>query len=171
MTPEDLRTELERLHLSSYAWALQCCRRRPDEAEEVLQEVYLMALDGRARFDGRSSTKTWLFGVIRLTARQLYSRRWRRSLLLERWHITTPAPSLAPDPELLSAQAQHSQKLRDALTHLPRRQRELVHLVFYQDLTIEEAALTLGISLGSARTHFERGKQRLRGFLGAIEQL
>ena len=42
-----------------------------DAAEEVLQDVYWKVLEGRARYDGRSTLKTWLFGVVRLTAREL----------------------------------------------------------------------------------------------------
>ena len=55
------------------------------------------------------------------------------------------------------------------MAKLPARQREVLHLVFYQDLTIEEAAKVLNISLGTARTHFERGKSRLRGLLAQEE--
>ena len=57
-------------------------------------------------------------------------------------------------------------RLTCALTILPTRQRELLHLVFYQELTIGEAADVLAISVGTARTHYERGKQRLRELLG-----
>jgi DNA-directed RNA polymerase specialized sigma24 family protein len=48
---------------------------------------------------------------------------------------------------------------------LTQRQRQLLHLVFYQDLTIADAAGVLGVSIGTARTHYERGKQRLREML------
>ena len=53
-----------------------------------------------------------------------------------------------------------------ALQQLSTRQREVLHLVFYENLTIAEAADVLGVSLGSARVHYERGKAQLRRILG-----
>src|ERR1051326_7668431 len=78
----DLKAELERLHSASFGWALSCCRRDATEAEEVLQTVYLKILEGKARFRGESSLKTWLFAVIRKTAATEYRRRLLRSLRL-----------------------------------------------------------------------------------------
>ena len=53
-----------------------------------------------------------------------------------------------------------------ALETLSARQRDVLHLVFYQELTIAAAAEVLGISVGSARAHYERGKANLRRILG-----
>src|SRR5215470_16337014 len=71
----ELKVELERLHSASFGWALNCCRRDRSEAEEVLQTVYLKILEGKARYRGESSLKTWLFAVIRKTAIGEYRKR------------------------------------------------------------------------------------------------
>src|SRR5437868_427370 len=65
----DVAGELEALHPHCFGWAMACCGRRRDDAEDVLHDVYVKVLGGSLRFDGRSAVKTWLFGIIRQTAR------------------------------------------------------------------------------------------------------
>jgi RNA polymerase sigma-70 factor (ECF subfamily) len=160
-----IRDQLAEIHPSSFGWALACCAWNRQEAEEVLQTAYLKAIEGRARFNGFSSTRTWFFAVVRKTA--LEQRRYRavRYGALGRWLRRAPAPAPVPTPEALSGRSEEHERLRSMLTRLSTRQRETLHLVFYQDLTIEDAAHVLGISLGSARTHYERGKAQLRKLL------
>lgn len=169
MDKTDLQDELERLHPASFGWALWCCDHRRDEAEEVLQASYLKVLEGVACFDGRASLRAWFFSVVRRTAWEQRRRRWGRELLFGRWLKQQPpsVPHPAPDEVLSSSEENHA--LLRALVKLPARQREVLHLVFYQDLTIQEAAKVLNISLGTARTHFERGKTRLRSLLAKEE--
>src|SRR5436305_1404383 len=78
MTDDEIQRSLAELHPASAGWALSCCRWDREEAEEVLQVAYLKILDGRARFGGRSSFRTWLFGVIRRTAAEQRRGRTRR---------------------------------------------------------------------------------------------
>ena len=160
MTPAEIKAELERLHPSSFAWALACCRRDREDALDVLQTSYLKVLDGSAKFAGHSSFKTFLFGVIRHSASEARRRNALRSLFLANRgrDLGEPSPAAAPPEDRLL--------LLSGLARLSRRQRQLVELVFYLGLTVEEAAETLGISIGSARVHYERGKKRLGELLG-----
>ncbi len=165
MTDDELRVQLERGHASAFGWALACCRGHRDEAEDVLQDSYLAVLNGQARFDAQSSFRTWLFGVIRLTARSAQRKAWLRTLLLQRnnGHSEPTHPQFADaNAETLSS----NEHLRLLLNNLSDRQRQVLHLVFYQELSIEEAAHVMGVSLGSARTHYTRGKERLARLLG-----
>src|SRR5436309_14999922 len=107
------------------------------EAENVQQATYLKLLDGRARFDGRSSCRTLVCGVIARTAREA-----RRRAALRRW---LPLASLLlgpeavdgrPDPAAALVRADETARLVCALGRLSERQRQVLHLVFYEDLTI-----------------------------------
>src|ERR1700730_568374 len=149
-----LRNALEAHHLESYGWALSCCRRRPDEAENVLQLVYVKVLSGKAVFDGKSSFKTWLFAVIRNTAVQEH-----RMEILRRLRLSQMPKVLdeKPPDERQGVEI----RLKEALAKLPARQREVLQLVFYHDLSIVEAAKVMGVGIGSARTHYERGKKQM----------
>lgn len=166
MLATDLQRELELLHADSFGWALSCCRQRKDEAEEVLQTAYIKVLEGRAKFEGRSSFRTWFFGVIRHTASEQHRRQWLHDTLLTRWFAGQPLRSSGSAPPL--EMGADSSMLRRALDR-PERQQQVLHLVYYQDLTVEEAADVLGVSLGTARTHFDRGKRRLRQILAPQE--
>ncbi|MFQ5889012.1 MAG: RNA polymerase sigma factor [Gemmatimonadota bacterium] len=161
---EEMVAELERHHSDSFGWALSCCDGDEAEAEDVLQTAYLKVLEGRARFDGRSSLETWMFAVIRRTAAERRRKKAVRLAALLRWR-DPGSPAMGADPEGRGRRSERSEILLAALGKLSRRQREVLHLVFYQDLTIEEASRVLAISLGTARTHYERGKKRLRELL------
>lgn len=154
MQGAELEREVEQLHAASFSWALACCRRHREDAEEVLQDVYVKILEGKARFDGRSSLKTWLFAVIRRTAAAQARRRIVRDLLLAKWGRREMTVAPAPDSDV-------ARILVAALRQLARRQREVIELVFYHDMTIEEASVAMNISIGSARVHYDRGKKRL----------
>src|SRR3989442_7992924 len=165
----ELKAELEQHHTACFGWALSCCARDHAEAEEVLQTVYLKIFEGKARYRGEASLKTWLFAVIRKTAIGEYRKRLLRNLVFiggldkrDDAATTETAPVAFEKSEL-------QKQFRVALAKLPPRQREALHLVFYEDLSLSEAAEVMGISIGSARQHYDRGKKHLRVWLSETE--
>ncbi|HEV8356581.1 MAG TPA: RNA polymerase sigma factor [Gemmatimonadales bacterium] len=169
MRRDELEAHLEREHAGAFAWALRCAGGGREEAEDALHAAYERILDGRAEFEGRSSFRTWLFGVIRLTARAERRRGWLRVERLRRWFSRGSAAGSGPgtgfDAGADLERRETARRLGDALDRLSERQRRMLHLVFYQDLSVQEAADVLGMPVGTARTHYQRGKARLRALL------
>lgn len=162
-----LATQLEALHPHCFGWAMACCGHRREEAEDMLHDVYLGVLDNELRFDGRSTLKSWLFGVIARKTRAR-ARRDRLRALLGVTHaarIDRPNPAALPDDGAVTSDRRD--RTRRAVGQLAPRQREVVLLVFYHDLTIEEAAKVMTVSVGSARVHYQRGKKRLAVLLAS----
>jgi RNA polymerase sigma factor (sigma-70 family) len=161
---ETVEAELRAHHTASLGWALACCRRNRVDAEDVLQQVYVKVLSGKAPFDGRSSFRTWLFGVIRLTALE------HLRFLTLRWLHAPSAPeenlvSDAPSPSESIAERERAKIVSETLARLPTRQREVLHLTFYEGMALREAAEIMGVSLGTASQHYERGKERMHQLL------
>lgn len=165
MEGPDLHAALEEHHTACFGWAVHCCDGNRNEAEEVLQVAYLDVLDGRASFAGRSQVRTWLFGIIRNVAANRRRRRKLRAALLLRRADEAPQPRPATGPADDALERERGDQLRSALEQLPRRQREILVLTFYEDMTVEAASEVLRISVGSARTHYHRAKKKLRGLL------
>jgi RNA polymerase sigma-70 factor (ECF subfamily) len=161
--PTDLEATLAALHEASFGWARSCCNGDADEGADVLQTCYAKLVAGQAVYSERSSFRTWLFGVIRLTAMEARRRR-ARDLVIPGW-LHEPESPRPIDAAMIAAE--ETERLRHALTHLPDRQREVVHLVFYQGLSVAEAADVMELSVGSARVHYDRAKKRLRTLLAA----
>lgn len=156
MSRDELERELARLHGESFGWAMACCGRSREAAEDVLQTAYLRVVSGSAQFNGRSTPRTWFFGVIRMAALELT--RKERSIAAR----TTGPEALdeisSPEPQTDVVPVETISK---ALAALPGRQREVAQLVFYHGLTVEESAAVMGVSAGTARTHYDRAKKAL----------
>ena len=168
MEPREIRARLSRIHKDAFGWAMVCCGRDDDLATEVLQQAYCRILAGDAEFAGRSEFSTWVFGVIRHVALEENRRRARRraglQAMRQRAARSTGAADFTHDGV---EQRELAERLRSALERVSPRQREVLHLTFYQAMTIEHAAEVLAISVGSARQHFERGKAALHRILAA----
>lgn len=151
-----IREQLKQNHSQAYVWALQCCNFDEELAKDVLQDTYLKILEQKARFQGRSAFKTWLFAVIRNTSSDHF-----KTIQKHQEMLTSIQPQLNEQEDEPKAQTTVANVHRILQTLAPR-QREVVTLVFYHELTIQEAADIMKISVGSARQHYDRGKKALK---------
>jgi RNA polymerase sigma-70 factor (ECF subfamily) len=156
------RSELEAIHGQVYGWALSRCNYDRSVAEDLLQQAYVELLSGKARFDGRSSLKTFVFSVVS----NLANARYRRLATRLRLHAEHAAFAEPPAPPVGHGDGD---AIWSAVMSLPARQRDIIELVFAAEMTIEEASAVMGVSVGSGRQHYERAKRSLRARLAGLK--
>ena len=105
--------------------------------------------------------RTWLFAVIRRTAAGLRRRAMLRRGLLLQWGTDRLRVEPEPAPDEALRRSERAARVRGALAQLSRRQRQVLELVFFHELSVREAGEVLGLSVGSTRTHYARGKREL----------
>jgi len=152
--PHVSRSALEAIHGQVFGWALSRCHYEHAVAEDLVQQAYVELLTGKARFDGASSLKTFVFSVVQNLARGRYRRRATRLRLVDK---------AAPDHRVVDpVEPDGRDDVWQAVKALPGRQRDIVELVFCRDMTIEEASRVMGVSTGTGRVHYDRAKKALR---------
>ncbi|GAA1826544.1 SigE family RNA polymerase sigma factor [Actinomadura chokoriensis] len=125
-----------------------------DDAADLLQEG-LIRLRGAW---GRVVNKRDPEGYVRTIMARQHISMWRRR---RREHLMSSVPERHYDDRGLE-RAEHDPRLWEALAALPRRQRAVLVLRYYEDLSDEEIARTLGISRGTVRSQAARALDKLR---------
>jgi RNA polymerase sigma factor (sigma-70 family) len=136
-------------------------------AADVMSEVFLAAFRNRRRYDtGRDDARPWLYGIAInvISQHQRAQRRYARVLATVR---DVPATDVVAD-EVLDrvAAAQLRPRIMQVLAGLSDRDRELVLLVAWAELSYEQAARALGIPLGTVRSRLHRIRVKLRRAAG-----
>ncbi|MFE7380258.1 sigma-70 family RNA polymerase sigma factor [Streptomyces zhihengii] len=132
------------------------------EAEDVTQLVFLAAWRGRAGFDPlRGALGSWLVGITRRKTVDALAARTRRLRLAEAAAHSPRTPS-PPDGEETADGVLDRVLLVDELARLPRQQRDVLRMAYYEDLTQVQIADRTGIPLGTVKSHARRGLHRLR---------
>lgn len=139
--------------------------RRPDVADDLLQEVFQRAWQARDRYRDEGHERAYLLRIAdRLVVDR--SRRLGREINVdeETWHeVEPPARTAAPVESLVRLEA--SEEMGAALDRLSPAQRRVLLLRFFGDLTFEEIAATMECPLGTALSHCRRGLMSLRKLL------
>lgn len=155
---EKIRKQLEECHDEAFFWALRCSNQDTEIAEEALQMVYLKILEGKAIYKGLSRFKTWLFSIIRNTVIDV--QRSKNLQIIKQKDYGTQVSGRTG--EETSAKEFDVDIIQVKIQELPSRQQEVLQLHFYHNMTLEEIANTMGISIGAVRQHYDRAKKKMK---------
>jgi RNA polymerase sigma-70 factor (ECF subfamily) len=140
--------------------------------DDAVQEVFLVVHRRLSEFEGRSSLKTWIFGILARVAAD-----HRRSLRRKSPHLRSPGGAIEPDtiiderdgPHEAIARAEGVRLLHALLDELDDEKRVVLVLAELEQMTAPEIAESLGVNLNTvyarlraARREFEQAAQRER---------
>ena len=130
-------------------------------ADDVHQQVFIEAFRDLPRFAGRSTVRTWLFGIARHRVLDAVKQRRRAQTHLDDTQTADP-PDPAPSPEQWLDDARLHDALRAAVAELDERIRSTLLLRYQQGLSFEEMAQTTGENPGTLQARVARALRRLR---------
>jgi RNA polymerase sigma-70 factor (ECF subfamily) len=150
---------------------------RPSALDDVTQEVFVIVSRRLSEFEGRSSFRTWLSGIVLNVVR--HHRRWllrksphefgRRELGREEVNDPDELPSTANDPYETALHAEGTRLLQRLLAELDDDKREVLVLAELEQFTVPEIAEALNLNVNTtysrlrlARQQFEQGLARHR---------
>lgn len=129
----------------------------PFQSNDILQDVFLDVWRSAGRFEGRSSVRSWIFGMA-----------WRKVIDVHRAGKRLSYSDDLPDQEdtspaavALMGQEQEHKRLRGCLAGLKDEHRTAIELAFFQDLGYREIAEVAGVPEGTAKTRVFHAKKLL----------
>lgn len=134
---------------------------RDPDVEDVVQQVFLAALDGAHAFDGRSRVSTWIVGIATRRALDAARARWRR----QRWRrlgeiVGLGRPHAAPDAQLDAVSFAEA-----ALAALSPEQRTVFVLHAVEGYTFKEIEEMTGTGISTLHARLKAARARLDALL------
>ena len=136
-------------------------------AEEILQDTLVAVWQNARGFEARSRVRTWLFGIAR---RQAHNALRRRGLPLADAAALEELAAADPEPEPAALASAERAELARALGRLPAIHREVLLLIFVEELSYQEAARVLGVPTGTVKSRLSHARRALRAILRAAKE-
>jgi RNA polymerase sigma-70 factor (ECF subfamily) len=151
--------------------------RNSQDAEEVTQDAFIRAHRGLVNFRGDSAFSTWLYQIATNLARNRYWYWWRRKrdqsvsidAPISSENSTTLAdliPAEVETPDDITVTQEFVTRIGQGMEKLSAKHREILTLRNIKNLSYEEIAVILGISVGTVKSRIARARESLRSKLG-----
>jgi RNA polymerase sigma-70 factor (ECF subfamily) len=161
---------MERHHVRVYRIALAYLRDKA-EAQDAVQETFVKAYQGAARWDGAAEVAPWLSRIAVNHAIDRYRRgrrRLRSETPLDAEEHGERIATAAPSPERRAMDREAGDRIAAALHGLPDRQRAVVVLRLYEEMNLDDIARALDMSLGTVKSSLHRALRRMRVTLAGL---
>ncbi len=162
---------VERYMRRAYYAALSLVGSRED-ALDLSQDAFVRAFRARRTLDPERPFYAWLYQILRrLCFNFLRDRRTRARHLeaAESW-LADDAAHRAPDPERVLAREEDRRRVTAAIDALPAREREVLALKEFEELTYREIASLVGIPIGTVMSRLYSARKRLADALEEHER-
>ncbi|HBN15449.1 MAG: sigma-70 family RNA polymerase sigma factor [Pseudomonadota bacterium] len=141
----------------------------PDDARDLMQEVFLGLYRNLENFRGQSQLTTWLFRIGHNKAVDMARRRQAGPVVTaldDEVHAEVPqADDEAELPDRHLQEQQSNARIQRVLQQLPVEQRLVVELKIFQELTFDDIAEIESISANTAKTRFYAALKKLKSLL------
>ncbi len=129
---------------------------RRQEAEDAMQDTFLKAWKAMDSYDSSrgASEKTWLMKIAVNVCHDYHRSRWARFIDMSRALEDLPARYLKLEP-------QEESLLMDVM-RLPEKQKQVILLYYYQEMTMKEAAEALGVAPSTVYQRLKKAEQTLK---------
>ncbi len=154
---------LAAIYREHFAFVHRSLRRlgTPEHAlDDACQDVFLVAARRLDQFEGRSSVKTWLFGVAMRVVRSHRRTTWRHRRKVDA--LATEAPVLGPSSERPHARRDVQLTLLHLLAELPEDRRSIYVLVELEGLSAAEVARGFELNVNTVYTRLRAARRDLR---------
>jgi len=151
--------------------------RNPQDAEEVTQDAFIRAHRGLENFRGDSAFSTWLYQIATNLARNRYWYWWRRkrdkSVSIDAplggdgdATLADIIPAEVETPDDIAVTQEFVARIARGMERLGAKHREILILRNVKNLSYEEIADILGISIGTVKSRIARARESLRAKMG-----
>ena len=131
--------------------------RDPDQAEDLVQEALLRAMEGARTWKPGGDLRRWLLAIVHNTHISRVRRRQVEQAVVESVEASTRSCAPAEQPDRV-----HLNQTVSALMRLPDEHREVLTLIAMEGLSYKDAAGVLGIPIGTLMSRLGRAREALR---------
>ena len=165
---ESAFNEIVRRYQEKIYWVARRFVNDHDEADDVVQEVFIKAYDALKDFRSESGLYTWLYRIaVNMSLNVVRKRKVREFLQLDTLLGEEQSSEDRPDEEL--ERSEHRTLVQEAVDKLPEKQRAVFVMRYYEELSYEEIAAILKTSVGGLKANYFHAIRKIGEYVKRVQ--